>query len=119
NFDLLDTSVVPTGSPANTGLSGVAVSYLAFVPRLAFATQPPATGTAGTVLRPVVVQLQDANGNPLIGSSARVTISSSPAGVGGTLTATAVNGVATFNNLAFNETGTYTLSATVTGLGVI
>ncbi|MGD0629422.1 MAG: choice-of-anchor D domain-containing protein [Terracidiphilus sp.] len=116
-LDLLDTQVVPTGSPALAEtFDGVAVSYLAYLPQLAFITQPPATGTAGTALSPVVVQVQDANGNPLAGSTAQVTIGSSPAGVGGTLTVNAVNGVATFSNLVFTSTGSYTLSALASGL---
>ncbi len=116
NFDLLDTSVSTTGSPANSFAS---VSYLAYVPHLAFTTEPPATGSVGTALSPVVVELQDANGNPLAGSTAKVTISSSPAGVSGTLTANAVNGVATFSNLIFSTSGTYTLSANASGLTAI
>jgi hypothetical protein len=43
-------------------------------------------------------------------------MSSTPAGVSGTLTVNAVSGVATFNGLVFNGTGTYTLSAASTGL---
>jgi hypothetical protein len=58
------------------------------------------------VLSPVVVQLQDNNGNAITGSTAQVTISSTPSGVSGTVTANAVNGVATFSNLVFNSTGT-------------
>jgi uncharacterized repeat protein (TIGR01451 family) len=120
NFDLLDTAATPTGSPAlSEDTNGVSVSYLAYVPQLAFTTEPPATGTAGTALSPVVVEVQDANGNPITGSTAQVTIGSSPAGVGGTVTATAVNGVATFNNLVFTTTGSYTLSATVSGLTAV
>jgi hypothetical protein len=113
NFDLLDTSVVPAGSPAATTVN---ISYLAYMPQLAFTTEPPATGTAGTVLSPVVVQLQDNNGNAITGSTAQVTISSTPSGVSGTLTVNAVNGVATFSNLVFNSSGTYSLIASVSGL---
>jgi hypothetical protein len=117
NFDLLSTAATPTNSPAiSDDSNGVAVSYLAYTPQLAFSTEPPATGTTGTALSQVVVELQDENGNPLSGSTAQVTISSSPTGVSGTLTVNAVNGVATFNNLVFNATGTYTLSAVATGL---
>ena len=117
NLDLLDTSVVPTGNPATSANDyGAAVSYLAYVPQLAFTTQPPSTGSAGTVLSSVVVELQDSNRNPLSGSTAQVTISSSPAGVSGTLTVNAVNGVATFSNLSFATQGTYTLSAAAGGL---
>jgi hypothetical protein len=117
NFDLLDTSVVPTGDPATSANDyGSAVSYLAYVPQLVLTTEPPSTATAGTVLSPVVVQLLGSNGNPLSGSTAQVTISSSPAGVVGTLAVNAVNGVATFNNLSFATQGTYTLSAVASGL---
>jgi hypothetical protein len=116
DFDLLDTSVMQTGSPASAVAS---VSYLAYVPQLAFTTEPPATGTAGTALGPLVVQLQDANGNSLTGSTAQVSISSSPSGVGGTLSVNAVNGVATFSNLVFNTQGNYTLSAVASGLTAV
>jgi hypothetical protein len=120
NFDLLSTAATPTNSPAiSDDSNGVAVSYLAYTPRLAFSTEPPATDTTGTALSQVVVELQDENGNPLSGSTAQVTISSSPTGVSGTLTVNAVNGVATFNNLVFNATGTYTLLASATGLATL
>ena len=116
NFDLLDTSVATTGSPVSSVAS---VSYLAYVPQLAFTTEPPSTVTTGMALSPVVVQVQDANGNPLAASTAQVTVSSSPAGVSGTLIANAVNGVATLNNLIFTTPGTYTLSAAASGLATI
>ncbi|MGD0481850.1 MAG: hypothetical protein ABSA42_16885 [Terracidiphilus sp.] len=45
-----------------------------------------------------------------------VTISSTPAGVSGTLTVNALNGVATFSSLVFSATGTYSLSAASSGL---
>jgi Bacterial Ig-like domain (group 3)/FG-GAP-like repeat/FG-GAP repeat len=79
-------------------------------------TQQPATGTAGTVVGNVVVQVQDSSGNVVIGSTAAVTIASTPAGVLGTLTVNAVNGVATFNSLSFNTAKTYTLTASSAGL---
>jgi len=47
---------------------------------------------------------------------AAVTISSTPAGVNGTLTVNAVSGVATFSNLVFYVPGTYKLTASATGL---
>ncbi len=116
NLDLLDTAVVATGSPANTGNVGIAVSYLAYVPQLAFVPPPPAAWTTGATLGPLEVQLQDADGNPITGSTAPVTISSTPSGVSGTLTENAVNGVATFSDLAFSAFGTYTLTASASGL---
>ena len=96
--------------------------------KLVFATQPVANAVAGQPLNPpVVVQVKDANGNVVTGSTAAVTISSvgdassssaSIAGtaVGGTLTVNAVSGIATFSNLVFTATGTFTLQATSTGL---
>jgi trimeric autotransporter adhesin len=85
--------------------------------QLLFTTQPPANGTAGAALTPaVVVSIEDANGNVVTtNSTASVTISSTAAGVGGTTNATAASGVATFSNLVFTKTGTYTLTATSTG----
>jgi hypothetical protein len=84
--------------------------------KLAFSPQPP-NGTAGQALSPpVVVQIQDAGGNVFAGSSAAVTISSTPAGVSGTLTVNAASGVATFSNLIFNTVGNYTLTAASAGV---
>jgi hypothetical protein len=117
SFDLLDTAVVPTGGPADTGGDGIAVSYLAYVPQLAFAPPLPAIWTTVTPLSPVV-QLEDADGNPITGSTAQVTLSSNAAGVS-TMTANAVNGVATFSNITFSAFGNYTLTASASGLSAI
>ena len=85
--------------------------------KLVFTSQPPANGTAGQALSSTVaVQVQDANGNLVTGSNATVNISSTPVGVTGTLSVPAVSGVATFNSLVFSKVGTYTLTATSTGL---
>ena len=102
------------GSPQTAILTGTGTAPAAA--QLAFTTQPPATGITGTPLSPVVVQIDDANGNLVTGSSAQVTITSTPAGVGGTLTVSAVGGVATFANLVFAASGSYTLTAASTGL---
>jgi hypothetical protein len=68
----------------------------------------------------VTVDVVDALGNVVTNSTATVTISQSsgPSGatLGGTTTQTAVNGVATFNNLTLNTAGTYTLVAKSSGL---
>ena len=79
-------------------------------------TSQPATGSTNTPIGNVVVQLEDSNGNPVSGSTAAVTVSSSPAGVGGTLTVNAVNGIATFSNLIFSAAGSFKLTATSPGL---
>jgi uncharacterized repeat protein (TIGR01451 family) len=80
---------------------------------LAFSVQPAATA-AGITMAAVKVQVQDGSGNVLTGSTAAVTVTSSPAGIDATVTA--VNGVATFNGLVLNTTGSYTLTATSPGL---
>jgi RHS repeat-associated protein len=64
----------------------------------------------------VVVKVEDTNGNLVTGSTASITISSTPAGVGGTTTVAAVGGIATFSNLVFSTTGSYTLTAASSGL---
>jgi len=70
---------------------------------------------------PVMVHAEDAYGNPTSDFDGTVTISVSggPSGasLGGTPTATASNGVATFSGLTIDEIGTnYTLQATASGL---
>jgi subtilase family serine protease len=84
--------------------------------QLKFTTQP-AGGAVGTAIPAVVVQLQDAGGNVVTSSSASVTLTSSPTGV--TATIAAVNGVATFSNLVFNGAGSYTLTASSSGLSSV
>jgi Ca2+-binding RTX toxin-like protein len=81
---------------------------------LAFAQQPTTTIAGQTI--PVTVRIEDSNGH-LVSSNAPVTIAlaSNPGGatLGGTLTVNAVNGVATFTDLALDLPGTgYTLKAT-------
>jgi hypothetical protein len=87
---------------------------------LAFTTQPSST-TAGAVISPSVqVSLEDGFGNVITSdNSTTVTlaIGSNPGGgtLSGTLTQTAVAGVASFNDVSISNAGTgYTLSATST-----
>jgi hypothetical protein len=89
---------------------------------LVFTTQPPATTPAGTALAPAVqVTVLDAQGNTVTGATTSITVGlgSNPAGgsLAGTLTVSAVGGVATFSNLSLPKVGTgYTLNASATGL---
>jgi hypothetical protein len=95
---------------------------------LRFATQPTNTTVGQTISgatlnplgSPVTVDVVDGAGSVVTSSSAAVTISQNtgPAGatLGGTATQTAVNGVATFNNLTLNTAGTYTLVTKSSGL---
>ena len=75
--------------------------------------QQPLTATAGIQLNPhIVVDIEDAFGNIVTGNTSTVTIASSTAPLatlGGALTAKAVKGVATFNNLSIQKAGTFSL----------
>src|SRR5262249_12293700 len=79
--------------------------------KLVIATQPVST-TAGVAV-PVVVQVQDANGNLTSASGTSVTLTSVPAGIN--TKRQSVSGVATFNPV-LNLPNTYTVTATSTGL---
>jgi hypothetical protein len=85
--------------------------------QLAF-TQQPSNASAGATITPAVtVAVEDVNGNIVTTATNPVTLAlGGGTGLGGTLTATPQNGVATFNNLSVSIAGTYTLSATSTGL---
>jgi|GEM_PF-496128 len=87
--------------------------------RLVFRTAP-ANGVAGAVLSAVEVELRDALGNRATGSTAPVTLSlGGPFGgtLAGTLTVSAVSGVATFSNLSIDKAAAgYTLTARSPGL---
>src|SRR6185503_21071598 len=87
--------------------------------RLVIQTQPSPTATAGiSFVQQPVVRIEDAYGNLRTSDNTVVTVGRS-AGSGtlqGTLTATAVNGVATFANLSHNVANTITLSFTAGGL---
>ncbi|HEY4328258.1 MAG TPA: FG-GAP-like repeat-containing protein, partial [Phycisphaerae bacterium] len=83
---------------------------------LAFLQQPGTTAIAGHTIGPIVsVQLLDAS-NHLVASNADVTIAltvnPNNATLGGTLSVSAVNGVATFNNLSLTVASSYTFTAT-------
>jgi hypothetical protein len=88
--------------------------------QLAFAVQPTTHGlseafAAGEVFE-TAVQVQDANGN-LASSSAVVTVVVGGGTLRGTTSATAVNGIASFDDLSVNEAGpSYTLQASAPGI---
>lgn len=90
--------------------------------KLAF-TVPPGTIQANAAIAPPVqVEIQDANGNRVAGSTLPVTVSlaggTSGAVLGGTRTVSAADGVAVFSDLSVDRAGTgYTLVAGGPGLG--
>jgi hypothetical protein len=86
--------------------------------KLAFSVQPTNALTQATITPAVQVVVEDSSGNVVTNATTPVTLAltGGGAGLGGTLTATPQNGVATFSTLSLSTAGTYTLSATSTGL---
>src|SRR6202012_197008 len=85
--------------------------------KLAFIQQPSNASAGATITPAVTVVVQDSNGNTVTTATNPVTLAlAGGTGLTGTLTATAQNGVATFSNLSIANAGTYTLSASSTGL---
>jgi autotransporter-associated beta strand protein len=88
---------------------------------LAFKQQPIGSLINQPLSPPVTVQLLDAGNNQTVSTaSVMMTIASGPQGgaftASSATTVSAVNGIATFSNLAFTLAGTYTITATSTGL---
>jgi hypothetical protein len=83
--------------------------------QLVITQQPVSFLQGGFMATPVVVALEDANGNTVSSSGTTVTLAihTGPAGavLGGNTSATTVNGVATFNSVTANLLGSYTLVA--------
>ena len=72
--------------------------------------QQPTTAVAGQTLGNIAVEVEDAYGNLAITDQSSVAIAGTA--LTGTRIATAVNGVAVFNNLSINTAGIYALTAT-------
>jgi signal peptidase I len=88
--------------------------------KLAFSTSPSGSSSGTAFATQPVVSVQDAGGNTVTSSSASVTLAITSAG-GATLTCTAnpsnaVSGTATFAGCSIDKSGTYTLTATASGL---
>ena len=124
-FDDLSVNKVGTGYTLKASAGTINTTSTGFdvaagpAAKLSFRTAP-ASGTAGAVLGSVQVELQDAYGNLLTGSTAQVSLSLGGAAggtLGGTTTVAAVGGVATFNTLLINQAATgYTLTASAAGV---
>ena len=88
--------------------------------QLAISTQPPADVTTGAAFS-LTVAAVDPTGDvdPTFNGPVTLALANNPGGatLGGTLTATASNGVATFTNVSISNAGSgYTLQATALGL---
>jgi hypothetical protein len=111
--------VTGLGTPVANRLVPDLVAY-ELPTRLAISTQPPASVTAGSGFGPSVT-VEDRFGDAITDYSGSVTIAlaQGPSGgiLGGTLSATAVDGIATFSGLTLDLAGTgYALEATAGGL---
>jgi hypothetical protein len=85
--------------------------------QLGFIVQPSDVVTGAVISPAVQVAVQDAAGNTLTAATNPVTLALlAGTGLGGTLTATPQNGVATFSDLALGTAGSYMLVASSPGL---
>ncbi|MGE5744365.1 MAG: invasin domain 3-containing protein [Gemmatimonadota bacterium] len=120
-------STVAEAKTVSATINGTAITQQATVTvnpaaaaALAYTTQPSNTQANAPITPAVAVEIRDAFGNH-VNSSATVAmaIGTNPGSgtLGGTTSKAASNGVATFSDLAINNTGTgYTLVASSTGL---
>jgi autotransporter-associated beta strand protein len=84
-------------------------------PSMVVFDQQPTSATAGVTISPnITVDVEDPFGNIVGSDSSDVTlaVATGPGSLLGTVTVTAVNGVATFTGLSIDVAGSYTLSAT-------
>ncbi len=123
-FSGLNINTVGTGytlkadAPGTTEGGSSAINVIAAITHLAFVQQPKNTAVGAKIKPAVTVEIEDAL-DAIISSdnTTQITLSigTNPGGgvLGGTLTATVVNGVATFSNLSIDKIGVgYTLTAT-------
>ena len=82
------------------------------VPRGLAVTQQPSIGTSGIVMTPWKIEVRDAANLKIASSTIAIKATISPGGgtLAGTVTQSAVAGVATFGDLAITGTGGFTLS---------
>ena len=119
NLSIDKTGVSYVLTATSLGLTSAASTTFDITPgaanKLAFSVQPTST-VAGSSISSISVQVQDALGNLVTGSSASIALAIGTNAGGGTLSGTtpvsASGGVATFTNLSIDKTGTgYTLVA--------
>jgi hypothetical protein len=104
-----------TASSGNGVISVPSASFTVETVQLVFVQQPTSFLQGSAMASPIVVELEDLNGNLFDTSGTEVTLSNftGPAGavLSGQTTATAVNGYVTFNSVSANLLGSYTLLA--------
>jgi streptogramin lyase len=119
---LLAITMGPDGNLwfTDTGNNAIGVATLT-ANQLVVTAQPPASVTAGSGFG-LTVTAENSSGNPITSFDGTVTVAlaSNPGGatLGGTLTATASDGVATFSGLTLTTAASgYTLDVSASGLG--
>jgi uncharacterized delta-60 repeat protein len=115
-----DTLYVAGGPPPLGNVTALLPPPIGPAAQLAF-SQQPTNAIAGQAISPgITVTVEDSGENVVATDNSSVTLSiaSGPAGAtpGGTLTANAINGMATFSNVILDAAGSYTLMAADTGL---
>jgi hypothetical protein len=107
----------PKGETIISALVGAGITSVGSSPgvaaQLAF-IQPPTNVVAGSDVTPaIIVDVEDSDGNVINTDDSSVTLSiaSGPGTLGGTLTVSARNGVATFSDVTLSTAGNYTLDA--------
>jgi len=120
NLVITDNHLNATGSTQNVALSGTGIGT---VTQLAYITAPAATVTAGgNAGTSITVAEEYASGTTVTSATDTITITvTGPNGYSKTYTATAVNGVATFNlgSVLLTATGGYTYTASVSAMPTI
>ena len=88
-------------------------------PNILVFTIEPSNGSAGQTLAPIVVSVEDRQGNVITtDNTSQILLTLSSNTLSGTVVKTVVNGVATFSDLSINAVGTgYTLAANSTNVG--
>jgi beta-glucanase (GH16 family) len=113
NYTLIASD--PTDSVSTAASSSFTITPAASA-KLIFSTQPTGA-TAGTTLPTFTVSVQDAYGNAQTNDDSTINLTIASGATGGAFTAasttsvSAINGIATFKNIALNTAGNYTLTA--------
>ena len=106
--DITNTSIV--GIQNNIVVNPSAATQLVFI------QQPTNTVVGSTIIPLITVAFEDAYNNVVTTNTSSVMLAINSGTLNGTLLVAAVNGVATFNGISVSTAGTYTLTASATGL---
>lgn len=123
NYDVAETGVVLTATRTSGDIlsagNSAPFTVLGVATHLVF-MNVPSTGVMNSSLSTFTIEAQRADNSVDVNYTGSITISqaSGPGTLNGTLTIAAVNGIATYSNISFDQAGTYTLAAssgTLTG----